>query len=112
MARKIGDMKQYDENGLVRAEASFEDDEKVGKERTFDENGNLVTQRIYSTGSPKKVEVSWFYPNGKLKLEMLYENNQAIWQKEYNQKGEITAKLDCQAQSCLPGLSEVRTRGD
>lgn len=102
---KNGDMKQYDENGIVRLEASFENDEKVGRERTFDSVGKMTSQRVYGTGTPKKVEVSWFYPNGKLKLEMLYENNQAIWQKEYNENGEITSKLDCQAQNCLPGLS-------
>ena len=99
-------MKQYDVNGIVREEASFNNDQKTGRERTYDGNGVVMIERFYDTGVPKKVEVSWFYPSGKPKMQMLYEENQAIWQKEYNELGEVVSKLDCKAQNCISGLSE------
>lgn len=43
----------------------------------------------------------------KIKVQMLYESNQALWQKSYNELGEITAKLDCKADNCLSGLSDI-----
>ena len=91
----------------MRAESQFENGEKVGVERSYNADGKIKMERVYSKGTPKQVKVSWFYPNNKIKIQMLYENNQALWQKSYNELGEITAKLDCKAENCLSGLSEI-----
>ncbi|WP_300856121.1 hypothetical protein [uncultured Helicobacter sp.] len=104
-----GENKQYDESGIVRLESHFANGDKIGAERSYDKNGALITERVYNTGIPKEVKVSWFYPNGKLKMQMLYQDNQALWQKAYNEQGEVNAKLDCKAENCLAGLGEIST---
>lgn len=107
---KNGDVREYYENGALHRESHYKNGQKVGFERSYDTNGALSTEFEYIQGIPAQVKVTWFYPDGKVKMQMLYEDNQALWQRSYNKLGEISAKLDCKAENCLSGLSQVRAQ--
>lgn len=103
-------------NGQLIIESNFENGLKSGIEKIFDENdGRLIESINYSNNekesnliinqldSKKQKKGLWrtFYPDGKLKSECFYENNQVIGNcKEWTEKGNLivdSKKIDFKA---------------
>lgn len=92
-------------NGKLIIESNFENGLKSGIEKIFDENDGRLIETINYTNNEKESNLIinqldskkqkkglWrtFYPDGKLKSECFYENNQIIGNcKEWTEKGNL-----------------------
>ncbi|MCX6258214.1 MAG: hypothetical protein NTW49_10025 [Bacteroidia bacterium] len=105
----VNDLRQshsyyYYDNGKLHMEVMFRDNKKHGSAWEYDENGMLITLLEYRNDyvvSMEKInrkdergfkQGSWkdFYPNGKIKIEANYLNDNLHGQyKAYDEKGKI-----------------------
>lgn len=104
---KHGDVKEYSIDGILLREIHYGNDVKKGREKIYDDGGRLIIERNHNIGETRQTEVKWFYADGKPRMQMLYDSNQAIWQKNFNEMGELVVKLDCKVQNCISGLGEA-----
>ncbi len=78
----------------------YENSEKNGKSIIFDNTGVKILETIYKNG--KSIDQKFYYPNGKIQLEMgnninkaYYENGQVQYEimdgiyKEYDKTGKL-----------------------
>lgn len=101
---KNGISKSYNQKGILLSTSEYENDEKIGIEALFSDDGILQMQRIYKQKCPTCIEVKVYNESGSLKTEMLYENYLAIWQKDYNEQGEMIRNKDCKIEYCISAL--------
>lgn len=98
--RKQGAWKFFHDNGLVRMEGRYTNDEKDGYFKNYDKNGKLLETSKWVNGVQQenvaelaRLEVEKnYYPNGQVALVQTYKNGvpQGV-RREYDKEGNLVA---------------------
>ena len=90
--RKEGHWKEYYDDGNLKSEGAYKNDNKTGKWNYYYPNGQLQETGIYQNGKPEG-KWKWYYPSGKLLREMSYYNGLPDGEEvEYDQEGKVILK--------------------
>ena len=75
-------------NGQLATQTDYVDGIEDGWVRGWHENGLPRKETFYQKGRAVGVRREW-YSNGQLKLEAEIEHGYCLWQKEWDEKGEL-----------------------
>ncbi|MDR0529232.1 MAG: hypothetical protein LBG69_06460 [Zoogloeaceae bacterium] len=86
-----GFQRTYYENGKLESEAFYKNNALDGVRKTYNKNGQLESEESYKAADTSDRIYNgpsrYYYQNGKLRLEILYENNKQISYKSYDEDG-------------------------
>lgn len=84
-----GIVKEYYQNGILKAEWNYKNGKLNGVSRSYYESGELETEENYKNGKQEGI-TKWYYESGKLKYEWNYKNGKQVGiYKLYSESGNI-----------------------
>lgn len=84
--KRNGISRLYYKNGNLWVDAYLKDGKQFGKVRTYYKDGSLQSEGDYKDGEGFG---KGYYENGKLKVETYSKDNKTIWEKRYDEKGNL-----------------------
>lgn len=84
----LGVEKTYYENGQLENEVEYKNGIEEGLARVYYENGKLKISYSHKSGK-KHGNIKFYYPTGVLKAEGKYDMGRPLFDKRYNERGEL-----------------------
>lgn len=86
---KDGKQEYFYNNGAVLSVENYSKNMKEGEFTTFFVNGDIQKRESYKKGL-KQGSFEEYYPNGKMMSEYLYEKNELVLYRKYDEYGRLT----------------------
>jgi len=83
-----GIVREYHANGQMWIERHYKNGKRDGRSRRYFSNGQLEVEAYYEQGKFER-EYKEYYESGQMKRKGEYINNQIVWEKNYNENGQL-----------------------
>jgi len=84
--KRNGISRLYYKNGNLWVDAHLKNGKQFGKVKIYYKEGNLKSEGDYKDGEGFG---KGYYENGKLKVETYSKDNKTVWEKRYDEKGNL-----------------------
>lgn len=107
-----GGTAQWYQNGQLKKQGQFKDDEPVGRFIWWHQNGNKQIQGLYVDGQKNRTW-TWWHANGMKKIEGDYKNNKpiGIW-RAWHEDGSLRKEERFFGDEPIPGSKTTPTESD